>query len=656
MPYKGMPIPPRQQLTGASWADMVKQPSLFQVVVTMSDVWRICVVEDEEILNQNLVNALRKDGYIVQGVTREADAIYVLWSEEFDIVIYDLKTSEDGSLELLQWLRAYRPNMHMITIGAANSPELRAQALETGAVSYLEKPLDFRVLKEELRRLSQNSGFTASLDSFDLLDVIQIINMSRKDITLLINTGLEEHGTLGFQNGELIWAEYGVLRGDEAFFALAAHKNGTVTQQFLNEQVVANVTQPLSRLIFQALQYRSKYADRQQQGGEQEEFTPSAIVAFSVEDIDDRPFIFSPEEQLQALVTPVQNVSEDLLLSIGHPEVIENQTNDLVKEWWQRTGQMERVRNDVGSSLDALAVPPSAMDALINSTGEAKFNDESDGQAKSLVELPSWLTDQPTSQSLPVVQPPAFSSPEISTTSIPSEWQSTIERPGLEVSQPLPVYEPQASLPTSPSWPSLELSSWQTIEQPPLTPVLWESECVERSGSHPASNNGVYGGQNGSPANVSSSGNGFLASLQDGNPLLSTSSLKAQRMAARRNYAALVSALQTLGYSIVGFIAAAVVTIDGYPVAQVAVDDMDVSSMCRCCGIIQRNALQALGHLEKDDYEETIITSSTRHILMRVVDADKKAFLVVMTTREASPTESLEVMANVEGAISAALR
>ena len=41
---------------------------------------------------------------------------------------------------------------------------------------------------------------------------------------------------------------------------------------------------------------------------------------------------------------------------------------------------------------------------------------------------------------------------------------------------------------------------------------------------------------------------------------------------------------------------------------------------------------------------------------MRVVDTDKKAFLVLITTREASPTESLEVMANVEGAISAALR
>lgn len=630
----------------------------------MSEVWRICVVGDEEILNQNLVNALRKDGHNVQGVTREADAIHVLWSEEFDIVIYDLKAPEDGGLELLQWLRAYRPNVHMITIGAANSLALRAQALEIGAASYLEKPLDFRVLKDELRRLSQNSGFTASLDSFDLLDVIQIINMSRKNITLLINTGLEERGTLGFQNGELIWAEYGMLRGEEAFFALAAHKNGTVTQQFLDQQVVTNVTQPLSRLIFQALQYRSKYADRQQSGSEQEEFSPNALVAFSVEDVDDRPFVFSPEEQTQASITPVHNLSDDELLSTTHLEIVEfmNQANDVVKEWWQHTGQIERLCNDVGPRLDALAAPTSAMDALMNETGKTKSSEESDVPASSPVELPSWLTDQPTSHNIPVLQPPAFSSPDISARFTPLEWQSSVEMSGdlsldrSEASQQLPEYKVETSLSSSPSWPGLDSSSWQGTTEPPLTPVLWESQFVEQSGLLPASSNGAYEGHTGPVTEVSSSSSGFFDTLQDSNPLLSTSSLKAQRMAAKRNYAALVSALQTLGYSIVGFIAAAVVSTDGHPVAQVAVDDLDISNMCRYFSSIQKNALQVFGDPEEDDYEETVITSSARHILMRIVDRDKKAFLVLITTREASPMESLEVMANVEGAISAALR
>src|SRR5438067_12574844 len=220
-----------------------------EVVATMSDLWRILLVEDNDVLNQSIVNSLRKDGYIVHGVKSGAEAIRIVWSEEFDVVIGDLKTPGADGFEMLQWLRAYRPNTRMIMVAAVSSPVLRTQALEAGVVSYLEKPLNLHQLKEELRRLLQQTGFSASLDSFDLLDVIQIINMSRKNIALLVNTGLEERGILHFQEGELTWAEYGMLRGEEACFALAAHKNGTVTQQNWHEQIIANVTQPLSRLI-----------------------------------------------------------------------------------------------------------------------------------------------------------------------------------------------------------------------------------------------------------------------------------------------------------------------------------------------------------------------------------------------------------------------
>jgi len=260
----------------------------------MSEVWRIFVVEGDESLNRNIINSLRKDGYDVQGVLSGPDAVRVLWSEEYDIVICDLKTPGAEGIELLQWLRAYRPSTVIILVGDAAGEEndMRMQALESGAASYLEKPLDIHILKEELRRLLQQTGFSANLDSFDLLDVIQIITMSRKSIALLINTGLEERGILRFNNGELIWAEYGILRGEEAFFALAAHKNGTVIDQPWNDHIASNVTQPLSRLIFQALQYRTKYANKQQFTGEQEVISSSSSSSLFSEEIDDRPFAF----------------------------------------------------------------------------------------------------------------------------------------------------------------------------------------------------------------------------------------------------------------------------------------------------------------------------------------------------------------------------
>src|SRR5438067_10296139 len=242
----------------------------------MSKPWRIFVVEEDENLNQNIVNLLSKDGYTVQSVASTTAAVRILWTEEYDIVICGLKAVSADGLELLQWLRVSRPNWRVMIVGGEPAATVRTQALESGAVSYFEKPLDVQLLQEELRRLHQQTGFSANLDSFDLLDVIQIITMSRKNIALLVNTGLEEHGLLRFQRGELVWAEYGVLRGEEAFFALAAHKNGNVIHQPWNEQIAPNVTQPLSRLILQALQYRTKYA-RMQQSGEQKVIQPPSL-------------------------------------------------------------------------------------------------------------------------------------------------------------------------------------------------------------------------------------------------------------------------------------------------------------------------------------------------------------------------------------------
>src|SRR5215471_9934069 len=108
------------------------------MVVTMSDVWRIFVVESDISLNQNLVNSLRKDGYVVQGAVSSADAMRTLWSEEYDLVICDLNLPDADGLELLRWLRAYRSNMRPIVLGPASGTGdglQRLQALESGAIS-----------------------------------------------------------------------------------------------------------------------------------------------------------------------------------------------------------------------------------------------------------------------------------------------------------------------------------------------------------------------------------------------------------------------------------------------------------------------------------------------------------------------------------------
>lgn len=655
--------------------------SLFQVVVTMSDVWRIFVVEGDEALNRNMVSALRKDGYIVQSVINGADAVHFLWSEEYDIVLCDLKAPGADGFELLQWLRSSRPSTRMILIGAPDSAALRMQALEAGAAGYLEKPLDLHQLKEELRRLLQQTGFSANLDSFDLLDVIQIITMSRKSIALLVNTGLEERGLLCFQGGDLVWAEYGILRGEEAFFALAAHKNGTVTQQPWNEQVVANVTQPLSRLIFQALQYRSKYADQQPYSGEQvpvsgmpqfSEASPAGALQFSeaspvgngllaLSEEDDTPFGVLgdsvPLDMPAAAPLALQEVGGSGL--------------EVDREWWQLTGAVSPLNSEDGIGVPSASSYAPSLEATpsMSINGHAAFADSTStppGPYKAVAaqrkDLPSWLTDQPTATNMQAVRSSSLAGSAALPAVRPSspEWQppQSITRDGVS---PLPgqsmAMRPVTGPPKqvtgnqqrkqatgaekqlSSSQPHLKLD---TAVRKAASSAEWQMPEPVRPG---------YVQPEGSiqmPVLTGATGTGTpLAIAKEETP--------SQAIKRNYNYSALVSALQTLGYSLQGFIAAALVSMDGQPIAQVSIDDLNISRICKHFSNILKGTQQMLDQGMWGDYDNTVITSSDRYILMRVVGRERSTFQVLITTHEAKPAESLEVMTNVESAINAAL-
>ncbi|HLJ35758.1 MAG TPA: response regulator [Ktedonobacteraceae bacterium] len=667
----------------------------------MTEQWRILVVEDEEQLNLGIVTSLRKDGYLIQGVRSGAEAIRMLWSEEFDVVIGDLKTPGADGFELLQWLRTFRPHTRMIMVAAtsANSQEIRTQALEAGVVSYLEKPLNLHLLKEELRRLLQQTGFSANLDSFDLLDVIQIVTMSRKSIALLVNTGLEERGTLRFQGGELIWAEYGMLHGEEAFFALAAYKNGTVMYQPWNEQIAPNVTQPLSRLIFQALQYRAKYAVMQQVTGEQVAIArePQLVAAqvaqvstlsTSGNEIDDSPMLVLVEEgeQAHAMFAGEQEQSVAPEESLRperkkQPEQLEQAANGVktsAKEWWQQTDKHPGIQNGAGTG-NVRTIPgsiaktpvlhPRHSQAQGTNTPDPASSDSS-AEATPGEDLPSWLTEQPAKMEKPNLRPSALSN----TARIPatpsvkshpaSEWRvpAKTPQPGTrQTTQPTGrTTEPFAKDATSPrnavgttgKMHRTASPEWQPPE--PTQPTQPMPPVTSRPNSEPLQSLSPARKKSGELSYDERSRTGENTSLA-GRDRFATPAPDGQRP-TKRNYPALVAALQTLGYSISGFIAAAVVSMDGQPIAQVAIDDLDISQLCKPFSIMLQGALQSLEQQHWGSYERMVITSADRHILLNVVGEAQDAFQVLITTREAAPAESLEVMQNVEGAIGAALK
>ena len=631
----------------------------------MSKQWRILVVQDEENLNRNIVTSLQRDGYSVQGVAGGAEAIRLLWAEHYDVVISDQKMLDSNGLGLVQWIRTYSPNTRMIMVASASSSVTRTQALESGVVSYLEKPVDLHVLKEELRRLLQQTGFTASLDSFDLLDVVQIVNMSHKNIAMVVNTGLEEQGLLGFQDGELVWAEYGILRGEEAFFALAAHKNGTVTHQPWNRQVTPNVTQPLSRLIFQALQYRSKYAAFHQISGEQAAVTPATATSMQLlSDDDDRPFLFAEPSIADAQPPPSQKYSQQASLQ---------QVTEESMEWWQapappsrsnKSGAERAVNNGPATNQQIDHLSASSLNST-NGASSTSTNITPSTVHKTPAgrrpDLPSWLMEQPTQFDIPVLRPSSLTGTgHTPATPVPAEWQPASSATWAnEQSSHKPGSNRPLHRQSSTEWqPPEDTSVGQLKSNPTDSPNLQlQSLATPRDPLSPATSSELPA--NGTPAALNSdvlSGNiAERAGEIRQSSWKRTKSDTGSQQASKRNYSALVAALQTLGYSIPGFIATAVVSLEGRPIAQIAVDDLDIAPMCGYFSAILQGTLHSLDQGIWGNYEDTIITSDTHHILLRLVGSAREIFQVLITSRESDPVESLEEMANIEAVIASAL-
>ncbi len=623
----------------------------------MSKQWHILIVLEEEYLNRNIVNSLQIDGYFVKGVASATEAVHLLWAEEYDIVVSDQKMPDSDGFELLQWIRTYRPSTRMIMIGMPGSSVTRTQALENGVVSYIEKPLDLHTLKEELRRLLQQTGFTASLDSFDLLDVIQIVNMSHKTIAMVVNTGLEEQGLLGFQAGELVWAEYGILRGEEAFFALAAHKNGTITHQPWTAQIRPNVTQPLARLIFQALQYRSKYAEFQQLTGEHAVLSPEAVSqAMQSQNDEDAPFLF---------VEPIlsedfkQSSSSSLETPIPVP-VVSNETI----EWWQESPLQEQSQETASPTLSSNTSTKSDQH-VVNETKAAepaiipaKAHKTSAGQR---TDLPSWLMDQPTQFEMPALRPSSLSGSNkvpaaSSRRTISAEKkanksiQRIVEQSKVEQNSHVSSYRQSSS-------------EWQLVEKPEVSQLqsLTSTRRTDDFSTPPSPQKGdALPVKDSIPAKTTDYLYGNTLTASDAAPsTLPKSSTSTTDIHSRgnqkRNYAALTTALQSMGFSIPGFIATALVSIDGQSIAQVAVDDQDIPRICEYFSRIMQGMLRVLEVGAFGHYEDTIITSLTHFILIRLVGSSRDIFQVLIVTRDTDPVECLEIMANIESVLEAAL-
>jgi two-component system response regulator PilR (NtrC family) len=125
---------------------------------------RILVVEDEKSMRDLLAMMLRKEGFVVETADsgREArDRIETGREGAPDLVISDISMPGMSGLELLRYVRKGSAETAVILMTAYGSKETAIEALNEGALYYVEKPFDLDEVKAVVRKTMEQKRLAA---------------------------------------------------------------------------------------------------------------------------------------------------------------------------------------------------------------------------------------------------------------------------------------------------------------------------------------------------------------------------------------------------------------------------------------------------------------------------------------------------------------
>ena len=118
---------------------------------------RVLLVEDDVMLGDGMVDALRSSGYTVDWLQQGLPALSALKSEEFAALILDLNLPDIDGISLLRKLRREGQTLPVLILTARDALDDRVLGLDAGSDDYMVKPFALQELNARLRALVRRS-------------------------------------------------------------------------------------------------------------------------------------------------------------------------------------------------------------------------------------------------------------------------------------------------------------------------------------------------------------------------------------------------------------------------------------------------------------------------------------------------------------------
>ena len=188
----------------------------------------LLVIEDERILCETIVRSLRRLAYSVDHCYDGDQALELLGTEQYDLVLLDLNLPGKDGMTVLRTFRQRDRKTPVLILSARSEVKDKVEGLDAGANDYLSKPFHLAELEARIRSLTLRQ-FTQQ----DVLLTFKALSFDTRSRTATVNG----------QTLALTRKETGILE------YLMVHQGRPVSQEELMEHVWDNSVDSFSNSI-----------------------------------------------------------------------------------------------------------------------------------------------------------------------------------------------------------------------------------------------------------------------------------------------------------------------------------------------------------------------------------------------------------------------
>ena len=117
----------------------------------------LLVIEDERVLCETIVRSLRRLAYSVDHCYDGDQALELLGTEQYDLVLLDLNLPGKDGMTVLRTFRQRDRKTPVLILSARSEVKDKVEGLDAGANDYLSKPFHLAELEARIRSLCGSS-------------------------------------------------------------------------------------------------------------------------------------------------------------------------------------------------------------------------------------------------------------------------------------------------------------------------------------------------------------------------------------------------------------------------------------------------------------------------------------------------------------------